>query len=485
MIIEHPTVIPDVAASAPPSVEPPYSLPRILLGVVLAVATFDLCFWGANGMGFSVAVFTAVLAAVILANREKLPWRRTTLVLGMLLAGGCWAAVVEAGTTNTIVLIILTIALAGDTYFDKVEAAWARWFSQFVALVFAPGRLFWLTGRLLDVSFDKGTSRATTLIGGCLLAVPALVLAVVFGGLLASGNAVFGNWTSLFFNWLWSELGNILNPGRIFVWLLVAFLVLPFLRPARIARGWWEWIPRLPRLPELISPGGATFSSALVLLVLNLLFLAANAADAMFLWSGVPVPVGVEQKTFVHEGIDTLIFTVILTAVVLTAIFQQEINVSSRAPLKVLAFFWIAQNVFLLSSCALRLKNYVDDSQLTVARLSCLIFLMLVAVGFLLLAIKILREHSIAWLIGRCLVAVFVTFYLTQFLDLAGWATNYNVARLERDHMYKLDTWKLYEAGPAGWPAAARAHAVDSSITVLNADPNRGPVTEDDLSRAI
>jgi hypothetical protein len=181
----------------------------------------------------------------------------------------------------------------------------------------------------------------------------------------------------------------------------------------------------------------------------------------------------------VHDGVDTLIFTVILTAIVLTSLFHQEITVSRSRTLKALALVWIAQNIFLLLSCALRIKSYVLESQLTVLRLSCLIFLALVASGFVFLTVKILREKTISWLFGRCFLAIFVTFYITQFLDLAGFACNYNVARLEREPSYKLDTWKLYEAGPDGWPAARRAHDLDSSIDILhaNAGDAKGPET--------
>ena len=31
--------------------EPPVRLPRLLLGLALAVAVFDLCFWGASALG--------------------------------------------------------------------------------------------------------------------------------------------------------------------------------------------------------------------------------------------------------------------------------------------------------------------------------------------------------------------------------------------------------------------------------------------------
>jgi hypothetical protein len=468
---EYPTVTPPLApppvAPPPVAIEPPHSVPRILLGLILVVAAFDVCFWGASGMGLSVAVFIPLLAGAILMNREN-PWRRSTVAILALLAGACFATMIETGTTNTLALLVLVLALAGDSYYNPADPAWTRWYSQCLALAFAPGRIFWLAARLAQAFFGHATGAGSRVVSGVLLTIPALVLALVFGALLASGNAVFGTWTGNFFNWLGTAIANLFDFWRVVMWGFVAFIALPLLRPAPFASYWWRWIPSLPRWPELIANNGAIFSSALVLVVLNLIFGVANIADALFLWSGAALPAGEEYKAYVHEGFDTLIFTVILTAFVLTVMFQQSLGVARSATLKVLALLWIAQNVFLIASCALRIRGYVDESQLTILRLSCLIFLALVAAGFAVLTVKILHERSIAWLIGRCCIAVFVTFYITQFLDLGGYAENYNAARLARDPGYHVDTWKLYEAGPAGWPAARRAHELDASIAVLN-----------------
>jgi hypothetical protein len=290
-----------------------------------------------------------------------------------------------------------------------------------------------------------------------LLAVPALVLALIFGSLLASGNAVFGSWTNNFFDWLWKELALYLNPERIAMWLFVAFLILPLLRPAHVSAWWWKSTENLPRLPEILPTRAALFSSGLVLVILNLLFLVANIADALFLWSGQALPVGVTYSGFVHHGVNSLIVTVLLSAFVLTTIFQQALNVAQRRELKALGIAWIAQNLFLLLSVALRLKLYIEAYDMTVARLSVIIFLVLVAVGYALLTVKIMREKSLSWLIGGCVLAVFATFYITQFLDLAGWSANYNVARWEKDRTRNLDVIYLTSIGPAAWPALSRA----------------------------
>jgi len=469
-----PFVAATTASTAKTSTEPPLRLSRLLLGLAVAIAAFDSCFWRVNTMGFSMSIFVLVLAGIIMANRESSKAMRISRLLLALLAGAALAAAIETGVTNTLVLVILIITLAGVTYFDGIESFWGRWLSQIVALIFAPGRIFWLAARLIEVAFGRGLGWTGGLIGGCLLVVPTLVLALIFGSLLATGNAVFGDWTKSFFDWFWKELWLYLDIYRFGMWMLVAFLVLPFLRPATLSSKWWRSTDLLARLPEIIPTRGAVFSSGLVLVVLNLLFLVANLADALFLWTGQALPKGVTYSGFVHSGTNALTWTVLLSAIVLTVIFQQALQVVQRRELKGLALFWIAQNLFLLLSVALRLKLYIEAYDMTVLRLSVIIFLVVVAAGYALLTIKIIQERSLAWLIGGCVLAIFATFYITQFLNLGGWSANYNVARWEKDRTRTLDTGYLYSLGAEACPALDRLHEINPVIPVVNDEENRG-----------
>jgi len=439
---------------------PPVLLGHLLTGLALSVALFDVCFWDVHGMGFSVAVFVIGLAGIIMVNREAAGKAYATKLILLLLAGAALSAAIETGVTNTLVLMALIVALAGVSYFREVESLWGRVLSQIVTLILAPGRAFWLGGVLLESACKKGFGGMASLVGGCLLMLPALVLALFFGTLLATGNAVFASWTNSFFDWFWKELDLYLNFGRIVLWCGVALVVLPLLRPANIQAWWWNWTLRLPRLPELIPARAALFSSGMVLLVLNFLFLVANVADVLFLWSGKALPTGVTLSGFVHNGTNALTWTVVLSALVLTGIFQQALPVAQRRELKGLALFWIAQNLFLLLSVAMRLKLYIEAFDMTVLRLSVIIFLVVVALGYTLLTIKIVQDRSLSWLIGGCILAVMATFYVTQFLDLAGWSANYNVARWEKDRSRKLDANYLATLGPDAWPGLQKAYGL-------------------------
>jgi hypothetical protein len=115
-----------------------------------------------------------------------------------------------------------------------------------------------------------------------------------------------------------------------------------------------------------------------------------------------------------------------------------------------------------------KLRRYIVNYEMTVARLSTIIFLVLVSVGFILLTIKIAQNRSISWLIGGCVLAVFATFYVTQFMDLAGWSANYNVAQMERDPKHIFDANTMCEWGADVWPALRRAHELNPGEPSIN-----------------
>ncbi len=449
--------------------EPAVRLLRLLAGLIVIIATFDFCFWGIRDLGFSVAVFCPILAGVILVNRES-RLKSTTKFMLMLLMGADLAAMIETGLTNTLVLVILMIVIAGDTFFND-EEKWGRWLSQGIALIRVPGRIFWLGMTLLDVGLGEGFGWVGSFFALIFLTVPALVLLLIFGSLLASGNAVFSHWIAAFFNSFWEVIKLYMNFERISLWCFIAFLALPLLHPVNVSAWWWKWTLQLPRFKERVPVQAARLSSGLILVMLNGLFLVANIADILFLWSGQKLPSGVNYSQFVHQGVNSLIVTVLLSAIVLTTIFQQAMSIVRRPELKILALAWIAQNLFLILSVGLRLDLYIQAYDMTVTRLSVILFLILVASGYALLTIKIIKDRSLSWLIGGCMLAIFATFYLAQFLDLNGWSANYNVMRWEKDRSHNLDVGYLHELGPAAWPALSRAHQDDDSVQIISDDP--------------
>jgi len=151
--------------------------------------------------------------------------------------------------------------------------------------------------------------------------------------------------------------------------------------------------------------------------------------------------------------VHSLTFAVLLSALVLTTVYQQAAQVVEGRLVRNLALCWIAQNVVLLAGVLMRLHLYVQAYQLTELRVYVAAFLCLVAVGFALLAWRIVKERSLRWLVLANGVAAFVLFFLIQFADVAKWVADHNVARWQETPPRSLDVAYLAQLGPSAYPA--------------------------------
>ena len=74
---------------------------------------------------------------------------------------------------------------------------------------------------------------------------------------------------------------------------------------------------------------------------------------------------------------------------------------AERSPLmRALVFLWVGQNVLLVVSSILRLDLYVETYLLTYWRVAAFIWMLIVAVGLILIVVRIVTYRSNAWLIS-------------------------------------------------------------------------------------
>jgi hypothetical protein len=220
-------------------------------------------------------------------------------------------------------------------------------------------------------------------------------------------------------------------------------------------------------VPQLVrgDAGLAIWQSCAIFVTLNVLFFIVNSIDVIYLWgqdSAAALPQNVSFSAFVHQGVYSLIFAVLLSAVVIVAIFQQETRVTRHPVLKGLAWAWIAQNLLLIAGVVLRLKLYVDAYQLSELRVYVGCFLLLVTAGFVLLALHVARGKTLGTLVWRNVLATFALFFVLQFPDVSGWVARFNVAQWQRDATRTLDLAYLESMGPSAWPALCDVASSDA-----------------------
>jgi hypothetical protein len=394
-------------------------------------------------------------------------WTWRTVFLLALICGAAVESAIELCFSNVLVLLLLTLALGGETRYQALASGWSRWSEQLWCMIKTPGRWFWL---VLEIAKrTRGIEPVTPgswrkVARAVWIVVPGLVATLIFAAILSQGNVLFAklteNWVAAIGDWI---LGLHISIWRCAFWAFVAWVSLPLLRPSPAPDRDRIWTKELPRLPELTTTATARMQSAVTLGLLSALFCCVNTIDAVYLWSRQRLPGDVSYSAFVHKGVASLIVAVLFSAILLTGMFQQAPAVSGWKPLRTLGLLWIAQNLLLLAGVLLRVKLYVDALDLTVTRVNLVFFLALVAVGFLLLAIQLWAQRTLGWLLHANMLATFFLFYIVQFLDTAGFVAQYNVNLWQNARDTRiLDLTYLESLGPPAFDALQTVARTDT-----------------------
>lgn len=406
--------------------------------------------------GLSWGLFLISTGAILALNRTHNAWSRTSAVLfGLLFVTACQSAV-EISFSNVFVSLVILVALVGETSYPTLASGWERGSEALWALAKAPGRWGWAGGTIIGMARNKTGVMATVM--RCIrIGLPGLLLGGIFASLFSKGNAIFGTLVSAIHAAFWQSLAEFdLSFGH---WLFMGVLAtfsLWVLRPGGAAGSKRIWARTIPKL-SITDASMAWWHSVVILVVLNGLFFIVNTIDVFYLWMHGQLPTGLTASQYVHEGVHSLIAAVILSALILAAIFQQPEEIGKSPLLMRLGYAWIGQNFILIAGVMLRLIRYIQVSLLTLQRVYVFCFLLLVATGFVLLILHIARQRGLNWLILSNGLAAFALFFVMQFLNVAGWVAHYNVAHWELDRSRSLDINYLADLGAPAWPALARA----------------------------
>lgn len=432
-----------------------FSLPqarRYCAGVLALVVATDLLFYKQRP-GVSIAAFGVLALGVLRWNRPQFRWDRHRVVGLALIALALLQSVIETGFSNAVVLFALFSFAMIDAQAKPQGARFAApllvaecWLRALGRWVVFPSALHAAMGG------DSGDTLAVRTARKLGLVVPALALLIPFALLLGTGNALLGETFSRLGVWLRSI--HLPELGRWVFWAVTATGAMTFLAPKVRSRiGGWLESPRLAPASSAADPQAALWRTWLMLGAVNALFCWANTVDAIFLWIRATLPPGVSYSQFVHNGVYSLIAATVLAGIVLAWMFEQDRLVTGHPVTRGLALGWIAQNLVLLASVGVRLKLYVEAYNLTVARLGVVSFLILVAVGFALLAWRILGRKSLRWLVLSNLFAVIGLFYVLQFVDFAGIVARYNTRRWLEHRSAQVDVAYLGQLGAPAWPS--------------------------------
>jgi hypothetical protein len=175
---------------------------------------------------------------------------------------------------------------------------------------------------------------------------------------------------------------------------------------------------------------------------------------------------------YAHRSAYPLILTA-LFAGLFVLVFLRPGSATAKVPtIRRLVTAWIAQNLFLVASSILRTVDYVEAYSLTVLRLSALLWMALVAVGLVLVLVRLLRERSAGWLINANLAAAGLLLGATCFVDLSATTAWWNLrhAREFDGDGAALDLCYMNELGASALLPLVAIERGTAASTVTSAD---------------
>jgi hypothetical protein len=292
-----------------------------------------------------------------------------------------------------------------------------------------------------------------------------IAFCVVFAWLFGSANPVIQSWLA--------QLNPIrllsdLSIGRGAVWVVLLVLSWPFIAPRLRSLPWLQRAMTAsgkrgaPAVYGLFSPSAILRS----LILFNAMFAVQTVMDLGYLWGGFDLPEGMSHAEYAHRGAYPLIVTALLAAAFVLIAFRPG---EERSPLvRGLVVLWVGQNVLLVISSILRLNLYVEVYSLTYLRVVAFIWMMLVAVGLVLIVLRIALDRSNAWLIEANLTVLAPVLYVCAVVNFPAAIATYNVDHAISGTIPEPDTAYLFSLGPDAIPALERYAATLEAASAGN-----------------
>ncbi len=301
-----------------------------------------------------------------------------------------------------------------------------------------------------------------------LIIIP-LLIALVFFFFYQTANPLFYNLTKdinldfISFSWICFTIGGLLLMYGFFHNEKLKYIgdmdvnASLILTPAIASRK--NFLNGLMRLDTETISGVVLFS------MLNILLLLVNVLDIHFLWFDGKLPKGIDHKAFVHDGIGTLITSIIVAILILLFYFRGELNFYNKSKwIKIMAYLWIIQNAFMIFSTAYRNQMYIDESGLSYKKIGVYVYLLLTLIGLITTFIKVWKIKT-NWYLFRVNAAV--CFYLLVFSCAFNWdiiITDFNIKKHDVEHK-KLEKYFLLDISYKNLP-----QLISLSDTVSNTE---------------
>lgn len=439
---------------------------NVKIGLVgVGTVLFHALFWK-ESLGVNLLLFSLYL---IIGNGllKETDWNKKILVtlVGLILNLG--AVFFIHSTISLIAAFTSLIVFTGFIHHQKLRSNWSSLLTIFISFFQVPK--LDLTNKELSKYIDlKKWKKKFKLF------ILPLIVVFLFSLIYRMANPVFDSYLYDFENWIGSFIGNLFE--RLSLSSLLFFIVGFFLTGALLIKSsrtyfvkrdalksvtiirerrtkrtvnnhfMSEGNPRsnlkFPMIPVL-GLKNERYSAIVMLSLVGLLLFIVNSIDIIYVWFNKATDTSKSLTEMVHEGTYLLIFSILLSMLIMLYIFRRNQNFYPKSNLlKQLSYAWIIQNGILVISVAIRNHNYITEYGLTHKRIGVYLFLLTTVVGLVFLYLKIKNKKSIYYLVLSNSWFVYVLMVLMGMVNWDGLIATYNISYVNKnqvDYRYLTD----------------------------------------------
>ncbi len=402
-----------------------------------SVLLYSFLFWK-QMPGLNIFIFSGLLLTGQIVLDPRILKIRSWLLaaVGTLCASFC---VFYYGNTLSLLATFFSLLLSSYFAFNQKGTVLVGIFSSIVSVAASIG---FMIARL----FERNTERVEETSGRrtwkkVMIVIAALIVTLIFFFMYRDSSVLFLKLTQkinfdwISFGWIcFTFLGALIVYGFYFHHTIPGVENWDGAQPTKLdAEKAPNWTDRL------MSMDSERFSGIVLLSLLNIMLLVVNVLDLSFIFAGDgTLPQGVSCMQYVHQGVGTLITSIVFAMLIILFYFRGRMNFAANGKaLRVLALIWIVQNAFMLFSTAWRNEVYVLVFGLTYKRIGVYVYLLLTLIGLLVTAWKVQGKKTNAFLVRMNSWLFYSVWVLACFVNWDGLIIKNNLnTRLKPDLNY-------------------------------------------------
>lgn len=413
--------------------------------LISATAAYSFLFYEQNA-GINFLIFSVLLIAFLLIRNKDLIRNKKWVLTAIMVLFSSVCIFIHSSALAIIGNCVSLIILSGISFNTKTSALFHFMFgcysmaSSFVYMILDGVKRNEMSAK------DPNTQKNYKWLGILLVSV----ISILFFLLYKDSSPIFAEYTKwIHFDFTKLSWFFFTGAGLLLVYAFLYHKTIPFIETRENALAIQLEARAIDNKRQ--NRLDAEKTSLIVLFaLLNLMLLVINIGDFNTILLNGELPEGIKHSDFVHNGIASLIVSIILAIGIIMYFLRNDLNFQKGHKfIKSLVLLWILQNTLMLLSTCWRNHIYISEYTLTHLRIGVYVWLALAFIGLVLTAIKITSNKSNWFLIRSNFSAWIVVLVLSGSVDWDLAIARYN---LKNKRIHEIDYNYLFSLSDTAIP---------------------------------